>query len=204
VSGQVLVEFLCNLVDLPESGPRNSREIVVLVVQTNVVGQVVEGSVVRESLGNQNTLFRVARLLVLKRRTVENVVFGDEVASHGVQRSGQETAQNEVSNSLAAPRLDKDVIEQQLNNNVECVDLGHGDLVDHHRSESVEQNLECAEEGLAGDGVEEKCFESGRQVGIKAIDAERFVMGQVVGLWRSQWDGQIPKYLRRRTLKEAE
>lgn len=43
---QILVEFLGNLVDLPESGPRNGREIVMLVVQTDVVGQVVERSVV--------------------------------------------------------------------------------------------------------------------------------------------------------------
>lgn len=103
VVGQILVEFLGDFVDLPESGPRNSREVVVLIVQPNVVGQEIERSVVGEGLGDRDTLFGVARLLVLKRGTVKDVVLGDKVTSHRMQRSGQETAQDEVSNCFASP-----------------------------------------------------------------------------------------------------
>lgn len=125
-------------------------------------------------------------MLILKSGTVEDVVLGNKVTGHRVQGSGQEAAQDEVSDSLAAPRLNQDVIEQQLNNDVECVNLGQRNLIDHHGSQSVEQDLECTEEGFAGNGVEEKSLKSGRQVGIEAIDTERFVVGQVVRLKRNQ------------------
>jgi hypothetical protein len=42
--------------------------------------------------------------------------------------------------------------------------------------------LEGAEEGFPEDGVEEDCFEGGGEVGVEAIDAEGFVVGQVVWL----------------------
>lgn len=182
VVGQVLVKLLGNLVDLPKSGPGDGGEVVVLIVQANVVGQEVEGSVVRESLGDRDTVLGVARLLVLKRSTIENVVLGDEMAGYRVQGSCKETAQDEVSYCFSSPRLNQNIVEQELDSNVEGVDLGQRDLVDHHRSQSVEQDLECAEKGLAGDRVKEEGLESGGEIGVEAIDAERLVVGKVVRL----------------------
>jgi len=78
--------------------------------------------------------------------------------------------------------LDQNIVEQELDSNVEGVDLGQRDLVDHHRSQSVEQYLECAEKGLASDRVKEEGLKSGGEIGVEAIDAERLVVGKVVRL----------------------
>lgn len=157
--GQILVELFRNLVDLPEPGPRNGGEIVVLVMQTDVVCEEVEGSVVRESLGYQDTLLGVTSLFAFERGAIEDIVLGDEVTSNRVERSGKETAQDEVSHSLASPRLDQHVIKQKLNNNVQGVNPGEGNLVDHHGPQCVEQDLEGTEESLAGNRVEEEGLE---------------------------------------------
>jgi hypothetical protein len=42
--------------------------------------------------------------------------------------------------------------------------------------------LEGAKEGFARDGVEEKRFERSGEVDVYAINPERFVVGEVVGL----------------------
>lgn len=57
------------------------------------------------------------------------------------------------------------------------MDPGQGQLVDHHGPQGVEEDLEGAEEGFAGDGVEEEGFEGGGEVGVEACDAEGFVVG---------------------------
>ena len=46
VARQVAVEFIRDLVQLPKPGPRNSRKVVVLIVQADVVGQDVQNTVV--------------------------------------------------------------------------------------------------------------------------------------------------------------
>jgi hypothetical protein len=46
VARQVAVELIRDLVQLPQPGPGNSREVVVFVVQTHVVGQDVQNAVV--------------------------------------------------------------------------------------------------------------------------------------------------------------
>ena len=60
------------------------------------------------------------------------------------------------------------------------MDLGERQVVDEHGSQSIEQNLAGAEEGLAGDRVKEPCLEGGRQIGIEAIHTERLVVGEMV------------------------
>ena len=59
---------------------------------------------------------------------------------------------------------------------------GEGERVDEHGAEGVEEDLEGAEEGFAEDRVEEEGFEGGGEVGIEAVDAKGFVMGEMVGL----------------------
>ncbi len=70
-----------------------------------------------------------------------------------------------------------------MDDDVYEVDGGEGDLVDEHGAHGVEEDLEGTEEGLAEEGVEENSFEAGGEVGIEAIDAERFVVSEVVGLF---------------------
>lgn len=57
------------------------------------------------------------------------------------------------------------------------MELGERNLVDHHGPESVEEDLEGAEEGFAEDGVEEEGFKGGGEIGVEAVNAEGFVVG---------------------------
>lgn len=60
------------------------------------------------------------------------------------------------------------------------------EVVDEHGADGVEEDLEGAEEGFAEEGVEEEGFEGGGEVGVQAVDAEGFVVGEVVGLKRGR------------------
>ena len=92
VARQITIELIRDLVKLPQPGPRDRREVVVLVVQTHVVGQDVQNTVVRERLWWRRQLGLLAllvRLLQGARVLCENVVLGDEVACYGVQGAGE-------------------------------------------------------------------------------------------------------------------
>lgn len=58
--------------------------------------------------------------------------------------------------------------------------------VDEHGPDSVEQDLECAKEGLAKQGVEEERFHGRGKIGIESRDPERFVMREMVRLGSNQ------------------
>ena len=62
------------------------------------------------------------------------------------------------------------------------MDGGEGDFIDEDGTHGVEEDLEGAEEGFSEDGVEEYGFEGGGEVGVETVDAEGFVVRQVVGL----------------------
>lgn len=112
----------------------------------------------------------------------KDVVFGDEVACDRVQRAGEEGAQDEIAEGFASDVLYEQVVDCELHEDVEGVNAGQRKVVDHHRTEGVEEDLEGGEEGFAGHGVEEPGFEGGWEVGVEAIYAEGLVVGQVVGL----------------------
>jgi hypothetical protein len=78
---------------------------------------------------------------------------------------------------VARCELDQGDVEEDLDCNVEEVDPGKGERVDHHGAQGVEEDLEGAEEGFAEDGVEEDGFEGSGEVGVEAVDAEGFVVG---------------------------
>ena len=109
-------------------------------------------------------------------------MFGDEVTSAGVETSSQEAAEYEIPEGFGAGELHESNIEGHLCDDVEEVETGERQLVDEHGSDGVEEDLEGAEEGFAEDGGEEDGFEGGWDVGVEAVDAEGFVMGQVVWL----------------------
>lgn len=180
VAGQIAVELVRNLVQLPQPSPRHSREIVVLVVQADVVREQVQHAIVRERLRRRRKLGFLALLVgLLQRARVlrEDVVLGDEVAGNGVQRAGEEGAQDEVAERFAADVLHEEVVDGELHEDVEGMDAGEGQVVDHHRAQGVEEDLEGCEEGFAGDGVEEPGFEGGGKVGVEAVYAEGLVVG---------------------------
>lgn len=98
----------------------------------------------------------------------EEVVLCDEVAGAGVERAGEEGAQEEVEEGLegAAAELYQGVVEGELGDQVQDVDGGEGRAVDEHGADGVEEDLEGAEEGLSEDGVEEEGFDGGGKVGV--------------------------------------
>lgn len=175
---QVRIKFLGNPVQLGQPRPRDGREVVVLVVQADVVGEEVQGTVVAERLGHGDLVPRHPRL---RHDLLVDVVLRNEMPGRRVQRAGEEGRQEEVQqraeSKVARQQGDKGVVEGQLDDDVEGVDPGQGDLVDHHGAEGVEEDLEGAEEGLAEDGVEEDGFEGGGEVCVEAVDTEGLVVG---------------------------
>lgn len=95
-------------------------------------------------------------------------------------------------------------VEGELDGDVEEVDASQGDAVDGHRSQGVEEDLEGTEESFSEDRVEDESFESSWKIGIEAVDAERLVMGEVVGLGIHQYQlHRHETHHRERTLNEA-
>ena len=66
-----------------------------------------------------------------------------------MQRSGQKRAHDEICHGLAAKKADDKNVEDDLAGDVHVVDRTKGDLVDHHRPDRIEEQLERAEESLA-------------------------------------------------------
>ena len=93
VPWQIFVKLLCDLADGGKTGPRDSGEIVVLVVQTNIVRKPVERPVVGECLGDGDVALRVA---LLRGDALVDVVLCDEVAGEGVKAASEEAGEKEV------------------------------------------------------------------------------------------------------------
>ena len=130
----------------------------VFVVVAYVVHEDVQGTVVTECLWNWDLGRRVLRC---NRLPLKDVVFSDEMRGTWMQTPCQKRAQNQIPKRVVTPRqLYERVIEDQLDSDIEGVDFGERDLVDHHGAEGVEEDLEGAEEGFACDGIEEEGFEA--------------------------------------------
>ncbi len=82
-------------------------------------------------------------------------MFGDEVACTRMQRACKKGAHDQVYQGLAAGIPQEKGIEQNLDDDVEEVNSGKWQLVDHHWTKCVEEDLEGAEECLAQNGVKE-------------------------------------------------
>jgi hypothetical protein len=75
------------------------------------------------------------------------------------------------------------------------VDAGEGHLEDEDGADSVEEDLERAEEGLPEDGVEEYGFNGRGQIGIEPVDAEGFVVREMVWLLTSEFSSARPAFI---------
>lgn len=159
-----------------QTRPGHGREVVVLVVVADVVGQDVERAVVAVGLGDGH-VGRVLRFLGGRHRLVD-VVLGDEVAGGRVQGAGEEGGEQQVEEGRpGGGGFREDGVEGELHGQVEQVHPGEGDLEDAHGPDGVEEDLEGAEEGFAQDRVEDDGFDGRGEVRVEAVDAERLVVG---------------------------
>lgn len=76
--------------------------------------------------------------------------------------------------------MDDSVVESELDGDVEGVDPGKGDFVDHHWPQRIEEDLEGAEEGFPGHGVEEPSFERSGQIRVQSIDPQTLVVCKMI------------------------
>lgn len=81
-----------------------------LIVETNVVGEHVQSTVVGEGFGDRDALVGERG----GRRGVEDVMLGDKMACTGVQRASEEGGHDEVPDGVCAEGTDKDDIEDDL------------------------------------------------------------------------------------------
>ena len=86
-----------------------------LVMQTNVVGQKVERSIVRERFRNLRSRGHVLGCLELR---IQDVVFCDEMGCARVKRASKEGAEYQVDQSVGSSVLHDDTIEQYLGEDV--------------------------------------------------------------------------------------
>ena len=151
MAGQVIVVVVRDAVQRRQASPGHGGEVVVLVVQADVVGEPVEGSVVGEGLGNGDA---VVGILLLRCDGLVDVVLCNEVPGERVQTAGEERGEKKVEQRVARRRhVEKGDIEADLDGDVESVDGRQRKAVDGHRADGVEEDLEGAEERLAEDGV---------------------------------------------------
>lgn len=182
VAGQVIIEFVSNLAHFMKTSPRHCREVVVLVVKSDVVGEPVEGPIVREGLGDGDLVLWVASG---GSNGLVHVVLGDEVASQRVKTPSQKGGEQQVEKRVDRGVLQENEIKGDLDSDVEGVNSSQRNAVDGHRSQSVEEDLESAEEGLSENRIQNEGLEGSGKIGIKAIDTEGLVVGKVVWSERS-------------------
>lgn len=93
--------------------------------------------IVRENV--QRAVVTVGLLL----QTVPEVMLRDEVACAGVEASSEEAAHDEVDERSGAEGRHKDVVEDELDDDIDEMPLCELLGSDERGSESVEQDLEC-------------------------------------------------------------
>lgn len=158
--------------------PRHSGKVVMLVMQTHIIGQKIQRPVVRICFGYRNR----RPFLECPRPLLENVVLGDKMACTGVQRASEKRAREKVCKGTCTNASDQKQIKEDLHSQIEDMQVGQGYPIDHHGANSIEQDLESAKERLPQHRVQENCLERGRKVGINAIYTEGFMMGEVIWL----------------------
>ena len=150
----------------------------VLVVETNIVGESVERAIVRVRLRERDVGCRAGLVLRLwwRRRPFEHVVLCDEVSRTRVQAAGKKAAHYEIAQGVPAAHSHQRVVECELGCYIEGMRPRERQLVNKHGAKGIEQDLEGAEESLSKDRVEKERLEGGGKVCIQSINTERLVM----------------------------
>lgn len=112
VAGEVVIVLGGHLLERREARSGNAGEIVVLVVVADVVGQLVQNTIVRVSLVALGPF----------------VVLGDEVAGEGMERGTHEGREEEVGERLAGHVLVNERVYGELEDPLQDFPLrqGHG------------------------------------------------------------------------------
>ena len=107
-------------------------------------------------------------------------MFGDKVARTWMKGSCEEGAHDQIPQGVGACVLHQKIVKSHLGDDVEDVYSSHGEVVDHHGTDCIENYLERGEKGLSKNGIKEKCFESGWKIRIEPVYSERLMMRQMV------------------------
>lgn len=94
---QRLIKLLGNFIQGMKPCPRDSGEIVVLVVISDIVGKEVERTIVGEGLRKRDLVVRIA---LSGGNGLIYVMLGDEMASQGVQAASQEGGEQQVEKGV--------------------------------------------------------------------------------------------------------
>ena len=150
---QRIIKLLCNLIQLRKSCPWDSWEIMVFIMESDVVCEDIQGTVVRVRFWNGGALDVFWDRRVVDCGWVENVMFGDEVRRKWVERPGEERRHEEVDQCVEAHCLSDDRVESEFDDQIESVDAGEWVFVYHHGTQGVEEDLKGAEESFAEEGI---------------------------------------------------
>jgi len=131
----------------------------------HIVGKDVQWAVVR------------VRFLV---GAVPNEVLRDEMGCTWVKAASKEAAGDEVYEDVPAPKVEQEIVEGDLCNNVANEPSCRFLCPNKARTKCVEENLEGAEEDLAEDIIEAEELCAGRQVGVDSVLALELVVLDVV------------------------
>lgn len=94
-----------------------------------------------------------------------------------MQRAGEKRTDDQINQGADACIPHQDIVEDNLHNDIDKMDPGEGELVDHHWTNGIKEDLKGAEECLPEDRIEEERFECRGKVCIYPVDAEGFMMG---------------------------
>jgi len=149
------------------------------IMQSDIIGQQVQSAIVRESFWDGRVRHRVFRSCGLFPK---DVMFGYEVPCAGMETACQEAREDEVVEGVERAGFNKKVVECALAEDVDDVIGGEGYGVYEDGTDGVKEDLEGAEEGFSKERIKKEGFESGWEVGVETINAEGFVVREVVGL----------------------
>ena len=162
--GKIIVVFGSHGLKLREARSRDAREVVVLVVISNIVGELIHDTIVGVSLMSRNPL----------------VVFSNEVSSEGVERGTKHARKEEVEQSLAREEIPDEGINGELEDPLGDLPLGSRDGSREDRAEGVNERLEAKEDELTEGGAEELSLPTQRQVRIDGSLTLEAMMDQMV------------------------
>ena len=147
--------------------PGDSGEIVVFVMQTDVVGEDVEGAVVRVCFGGCEGrrhrfisgvgiavlllfLFLLNRLRASLLNHGEKVMLRDKMARAGVQRTSQQRAQEQIEQWLqrATAELSQRIIKHNLVGDINEMDMRKRRTIDKRRPNGIKNQLKGTKKRL--------------------------------------------------------
>mmetsp|Transcript_18420 Transcript_18420/g.15722 ORF Transcript_18420/g.15722 Transcript_18420/m.15722 type:complete len:247 (-) Transcript_18420:320-1060(-) len=178
VAGHI-IPFGGDGLNLPQIETSNVREIMMLIMKTNVVNDPIERTIVTVGL------LAVHKLIML----------GDEVTRDGVENAqAHEETTDKVEKGLPSEVLDYDDIKRDLDQPVDKLVEVHGEGVHKEGPQRIEEWLIESPEELAELMLEQVSLESGGQIDIDTGDTLRCMVIKMIpseGGHHSNTNGEI-------------